>query len=745
MLADVVARHLDAPPETETIRAVLGDLASVPPRGDGAFLVRAAHAREEATLVARLVRDAIVGGAAVERIVVAYPVRDERTLVPLRRSLDAEGIVWNDTLGPPPSSVPVIAAALHALVAADSMDRRAVARLLRSGYVDASRVFTDLAPREAASLVIRLARSLETRATQAGVDDASRIVATAGPEAQPLVDVLVMSGTSRLERARAARTMFRALGFAERAGRGALASFARDEAPAGVDRAERSAVARDVRAWDMLETALDTYETLALRSPRAVTSEVFRLELTELLDASSPLPGAGRAGAVRLSRLADVPGEELDLLVVLDANEGVLPRDTRPVSLVSEALEVAVGRAARFVPREASELASRDLAALASSAAEATKLVLVTTAEDGTDAPASPARVVRDLPLLAIAAEAIVLDAPDLERRVLRERAREGFFLDPARPLSPLVGALASGPSVLTEESGSSEARALAVTSIERFAQCAFKGYAHVVLGAREGEEQSELPDAREEGNLGHAALAAAFVATRDAWPGRPRDAELILERGLAAADAALLASEGHAPLRAIVRLRVRESVRALLKRALDDEEWDFVLAEQAFGAGKPWPPFRIEGADLWLRGSIDRVDRSASMARVIDYKRSKSTVRSSTAAVGEAALQIPVYAAVAAQALGVPGTGIYLPMQPRDLSTGRPARASKEDRVAELARRTGGTSEIERRLGQLVRSIRAGKLAPLPVRESECIYCSVSGGCRKPRFAMAPDEELDE
>src|SRR5690606_18797480 len=122
----------------------------------------------------------------------------------------------------------------------------------------------------------------------------------------------------------------------------------------------------------------------------------------------------------------------------------------------------------------------------------------------------------------------------------------------------------------------------------------------------REGEEQQELPDAREEGNLGHSALAAAMLAARDEWPRRPRDVAKIVAAGLAAADAVLTASAGHAPLRAIVRLRVRESVRAVLLRACEDEAWDFVAAEQAFGKGKAWPPFGIDDGrtELWLRGS---------------------------------------------------------------------------------------------------------------------------------------------
>lgn len=774
IIADAVLKYLEAAPETEMIPAVLGDLASVGPTDvDNVSVGRATDGAEQARLVAHTIKEELLAGARVERIAIAYPSRDERTLRPLRRALGEEGIVFHDALGAPPKDVPVVAAALQALQAAETKDRIAVARLLRSGYVDAPRALgqPDMTFREAERVLERLARRLETRATAAGETPEARLIATAAEgkvaearegetpdveHARRVASLLKSEARTRLERVRAARALFSELGLAARAGRGALATFARDEAPSGVDRAERLAVARDVRAWEVLEDALDAYEAAALGARQPVDAEVFLLELGELLDASAMLPGAGRAGAVRIVRLADVAGDELDLLVVVDANSGVLPRDQRPVSLVTEALEERVK-----MGRDVGERAARDLAALAVGAAEARKVVLVTTAADDGDAPAQPARVV-----VGVArAGAATLAAPpaarrgegaDVGRRAERERAREAFFLDPRRAESPLAGTLtpsAAIAAVVTPETGGVRERPLAVTSIERFAQCPFKGYAHAVLAAREGEEQRELPDAREEGNLGHEALAAAFVATRVEWALRPRDAARIMAKGLAAAEEALAKSAGHAPLRAIVRLRVRESVRAVLLRALEDETWDFALAEQAFGRDKKWPEFAASGAgssasggaELWLRGSVDRIDRAhdGSSVRVIDYKRSKSTVQSSMQSLGEAAIQVPVYAAVARRNLSLPATGIYLPTQPRDLAA--PSPRPKEDRVAELA--AGAPSEIEARVVALAVGARSGRFAPLPVRESECTFCSVSGGCRKPRFAMAPvdDEDLEK
>jgi hypothetical protein len=82
----------------------------------------------------------------------------------------------------------------------------------------------------------------------------------------------------------------------------------------------------------------------------------------------------------------------------------------------------------------------------------------------------------------------------------------------------------------------------------------------------------------------------------------------------------------------------------------------------------------------------------------------------------------------------------VYLPTQPRDLAA--PSPRPKDDRVAELA--AGSPSEIEERVVALAVGARAGRFVALPVRESECTFCSVSGGCRKPRFAMEPVEDED-
>jgi hypothetical protein len=312
----------------------------------------------------------------------------------------------------------------------------------------------------------------------------------------------------------------------------------------------------------------------------------------------------------------------------------------------------------------------------------------------------------------------------------------------------------ADAARILVGETGGAE-RSLAVTGLERFARCAFMGFAHVVLAARETELKEELPDAREEGTLVHEVLAAAFVATRELWSQRPRPADAILLRGIAEADRVLDKWQGHAPLRAIVRLRVRDAVRAVLGVAIVDESWDFALAEQSFGARTEltWKPLELVDADggarLSLRGSIDRVDRAhdGRAMRVVDYKRSKSTVQSAASSLGETALQVPLYACVTSRELDLPATGAYVPTQARDVAVESKPSARASQRMDELVARPPGAAlaEIERRALNVAMAVRSGKLVPVPAHESECRYCAVSGGCRKPRFAMAPVEDGDD
>src|SRR5207244_2094372 len=119
---------------------------------------------------------------------------------------------------------------------------------------------------------------------------------------------------------------------------------------------------------------------------------------------------------------------------------------------------------------------------------------------------------------------------------------------------------------------------------------------------------------------------------------------------------------------------RIMDAVRAHLALATSEEDWDFALAEQAFGGdGDPWPAItlRAGGEALRLRGRIDRIDVGHATARVraIDYKRSRSQAIESWRRAGETVFQVPLYALHAARELGRGGAeGAYLPTTRRNL-----------------------------------------------------------------------------
>lgn len=767
-LSDGVARGLDGAPAFESIALRLGDLGSATPSDPSdVTLVRAASTEAQAKAAVRHVLRALEAGAPVERVAVATTLADERSLGPLRLAFEEEGVVAFESRGAPPSQTPLVAAVVLALALVDDPDRRAVARVLRSGYVDPARLLPLLSPRDAELACLGAARALESNATAAGPDAWARLEATvrsarrgrdenATALVRALVRVIVSTRAARTRRERlaATRTLLADLGVAARAGRGSLDVFATDESPHGVSRLARLALARDARAFEALGSALELCERAWSRAGAlddGVTGEVFRLELTEALDRRAARPFGGSAAAVRIARIEEIAGEPLDLLVVLDANDGALPRDAGEDAIASDALLEALDV-------DVSRHHARDLAALALAAHHTRALVFVHVREDAAGAPIAPSFVVESLERAGATSEVATTTArtfADMSTslRAAREREREGFFLDPARPRTPVVGDVSStlpeeARGLLATETGGGE-RPLAVTGLERFARCVFQGLAHVVFAAREAETPEDLPDAREEGILIHAALAAAFTATRELWPLRPRPAETIMSRGLEATERVLSANEGHAPLRAIARLRVHDAVRAVLRAALADEVWDFEAAEQSFGMrAKAWPALVLSGEPpIALRGSIDRVDlaHDRTGARVIDYKRTESTVKGAGSGLGETAIQVPLYACVASRVLGVPATGRYLAAQARDVDA-KPS-SKVQARMDELVARAGGEplAPIEVHARDLVLRVRSGDFAPLPPDPSVCTTCAASGGCRKPRFAMAAAEEAED
>ena len=819
---DELARGLDDAPETSPIAAPLGDL-----RMDGKLedkarveIHEAVDARAQARAIADCVRAALSGEASrsaaaqldlafggrkraapIESIAIALPQLDEETLAPIRAALDEARIPAHEPRGLPTARSGAVALALDALsLASRGLPRRAVASLLRSTYVDIAALMEIVAPEEqsiedASRLANEVARALDETATMGsnlGDDAVATLEATARAPARcedaaarahlarSLGEVLSRSAAAatRVEHIAGARALWSSLGIGQRV-HAALRAIRRDDPPVtGIARAELTALARDAHAWAALMTTVDEYEAAVLRldtGAAPVSAEAFRHELTRALDAGTASPGAARAGAIRIARLGDLAGEPLDLLIVVDANEGVLPSNVSSGALLSEALVARLReRSPAHAPPTAQLRASRELAALAAAASRAERVAIVYRLRDDGGAALAPAPLVTwlerahvmktrwggsptsavltpadaHLAALAVATEDDArVRAPEASRRARIERARESFFESEHREPSEIVGRLAASAAivrVLTEETGGAD-RALSVTGLERIATCGFQGFASVALRADEPRARAEMPDPREGGTLLHAALAAAFLATTAQWSQRPRPREAITRRALEACDAVIGRARGASVLRGLMLDRIRENVSAVIAWSLDEDDWDFILAEQAFGDGRrgSWPSLRLEGDDgvvLALRGSIDRVDSGhrRSAARAIDYKSSERGARAATKQLGQTTFQVALYAKIAAsQRAAAESFGTYLPAHAASLPPRKRRMLASAKAWASANESIEGRPRAEALALDVVRAIRGGAVAPLPIDKSACETCAFDGGCRKPRFVI--------
>lgn len=813
---DDVGRLLDEPPLPSPIEPVLGDLrlAAPPPVATVARveLRQADGARAQARAAVDVVVSELARGVPLDAIVIGVPRVDEEVLAPLRSALTEARVPAYDPRGPAPIAAGAVSTALdaHAL-ASRGLPRQDVARLVRSRYLDA-RKLTGLAdPRPARRLLERLADALERTPTVAGPDPVFCLEATAraggGEEAAALARRMgellwsVERATKRGEHVTTARALWSELGFPARAGFDAKVTLARDDVAVGLARVELVALAADAHAWEVLAVALGQYEQAAAElsvSGAALSSEAFRHELVRALEAGAPPPGAGRAGAVRVARLAELSGERVACLIVLDANEGVLPGASARDPLLSEAFAAAVAAVdpAHALP-DAARRSAVDLAALAQAVDRAERVVLVWRAAGEDGEAMAPAPVVawldrggaptsrwssvalgRHPPLsegeARVAALARGSDeerarlAPEAARRARVERVREALhgsgagreaaLRDDPALVGDLRAAAAAGDAIAARATGALglATATLPVTQLERFARCAFLGFASHVLGARDEEPPSDTPDARQSGTLVHDALAAAFRASAHLWSARPRDDGTIRAVALEAADRVLAREAAASRVRRVALEQMRDDVLRVLAWSLADGEWDFAFAEQAFGDGREgsWPALELgdgdddtagtEGASLRLLGKIDRVDvaHEGSGVRVIDYKRGGATVKQAPRELARGAFQAPLYARAAAAAQGLtPGVarveGMYVPFAELSPSYAPPSAWAKAWRDA----MADGDAGAVRLALAVVRSVRSGLVAPMPPDDRVCARCAYDGACRRPRFIADEDD----
>lgn len=335
---------------------------------------------------------------------------------------------------------------------------------------------------------------------------------------------------------------------------------------------------------------------------------------------------------------------------------------------------------------------------------------------------------------------------PALAERVQVEEERAQFFHDPRQDAGRFSGKLQIIDELIRGEilkriGGVSPELPIAVTHIERAAECAFAGFARRVLRARRFDELIESADARERGTLVHRALHAAFMALSGLhYLGKP--AELI-QSAKKAAEEELGAHLPMTPLRQEAVSRAVADALGVVARAIEDgDPLHFAHAEKRFGAGEKgeWKALCLEseenGPPIYVDGQIDRIDHrvQGGVTRVIDYKSSLP----SSAARKSGALQLPLYAAAAQKAMGGNEVKrVYLAIRRRGEIEAWPRKAEEQTlSSAEIGNATKTARGV-------VLKLWGGDVAPRPARLSLCERCDVRDVCRRP--AVMPGGEGEE
>ena len=249
----------------------------------------------------------------------------------------------------------------------------------------------------------------------------------------------------------------------------------------------------------------------------------------------------------------------------------------------------------------------------------------------------SPVDPVARAALPSLADAAWLEDARALGR-MEAERLRVGAGLDAPGRFS---GGLEDPALVetLALRLGGSRDGPLSSTSLSHLANCPFQGVGRKVLGLEPPEDASEELDARGRGQLLHGALellvrrllAEGWI---DAAPGTlPADLVPGVVRKAAREQAASMPT-GHPRIWALAQARVQRTLERLLatgklfpfpglRPAAVEVPFGRPEAEEGWRSLEIPPAFPGEGP-VWIRGTLDRIDRGPGGTGVLDYKSSK-------------------------------------------------------------------------------------------------------------------------
>ena len=439
--------------------------------------------------------------------------------------------------------------------------------------------------------------------------------------------------------------------------------------------------------------------------------ELLALALEDAESKGKPASRAISVGALRIGTANEFAGSEMSLVYLCDMTADKFPArpSQAPAGLVeSDAHARERRRNARWEVYAAvarlSQSAERVIALVPNEGESREALDSAEGLQRGERKPTSPAAT---------------LPPADVLLRAEREWSRRTL-----RGTTEVLGQV-KRHAQLAEATGAR--RSMAVTQLERFAQCPFQGYVSVILGARDDADASWFADPRELGTARHEVLHHVFEAVKTLlWEQSPRRAE-VLTRARAAFD--VWAESDGAKLRGAIDTSEREAiwpmVQTALEMALDDTDYVYSSGERDFGkAGSEIGALSIAAADgaVLLHGRIDRIDmlrRDNKRLRVVDYKSSRS--KATLGDIGVSVLQAPLYAEALRRDADAPAhEWAYLYPRSGEKVDGSSKRGEAIDRVS---------MSLER-AASLVDAVRAGNIRPAPAKNA-CATCEARGVCR--------------
>jgi ATP-dependent helicase/DNAse subunit B len=183
----------------------------------------------------------------------------------------------------------------------------------------------------------------------------------------------------------------------------------------------------------------------------------------------------------------------------------------------------------------------------------------------------------------------------------------------------------------------------------------------------------------------------------------------------------------GHPALFAVKERQLREQVLALVRAEAREPPSPGCRPAQFEREFGPLPVRAPDGADIWLKGQVDRVDVGDGRAVVLDYKTGAKKTYSQQ--IGDEALcvtawQLPIYAVAVRADLDVSEVEARF----YSLRDGAPTRAVREP------------PQFAAALGDVYRAMRAGDFSVRP-REDACERCNMEAACRVRQPKIAEDE----